>query len=163
VTPSWPGPASPGPGAGSGPLRVSTLELVFDLVFAFTLTQLTARLADGGFPVAAIGQVLLVFGVLWRMYGGCGWLTKAREPDSTGTRLLLILGMAGFLVAGLAIPRGFTAPRAGGSGLALGLGYLLVASVHSMLYYRTTRPTGTWSACCSRSAGWATRPIHQGR
>jgi low temperature requirement protein LtrA len=138
VTSGRPGPASPGPGAGRGP-RVSTLELFFDLVFAFTLTQLTARLADGAFSVAAIGQVLLVFGVLWWMYGGYAWLTNARAPDSTGTRLLLLLGMAGFLVVGLAIPRGFTAPRAGGSGLALGLGYLLVVAVHSMLYFQVNR------------------------
>jgi low temperature requirement protein LtrA len=138
VTSGRPGPASPGPGAGSGP-RVSTLELFFDLVFAFTLTQLTARLADGAFSVAAIGQVLLVFGVLWWMYGGYAWLMNARAPDSTGTRLLLLLGMAGFLVVGLAIPRGFTAPRAGGSGLALGLGYLLVVAVHSMLYFQVNR------------------------
>ena len=127
------------PGAVAPPLRVSTLELFFDLVFAFTLTQLSAQLADRGFSLAAAAQVLLVFGVLWWMYGGYAWLTNARAPDSTGTRLLLLLGMAGFLVVGLAIPRGFTAPQAGGSGLALGLGYLLVVAVHSMLYYRVNR------------------------
>ena len=139
MTLSRPGPASPESGGGGGPLRVSTLELFFDLVFAFTLTQLTARLAGGGFSVTTIAQVLLVFGVLWWMYGGYAWLTNARSPDSTGTRLLLLLGMAGFLVVGLAIPRGFTAPGSGGSGLALGLGYLLVVAVHSMLYYQVNR------------------------
>jgi hypothetical protein len=54
--PAKPGPTEPGPGEpdpgqpdtseASAPLRVSTLELFFDLVFAFTLTQLTALLAD---------------------------------------------------------------------------------------------------------------------
>jgi low temperature requirement protein LtrA len=125
--------------AGGAPLRVSTLELFFDLVFAFTLTQLTARLADSGFTFASIAQVLLVFGVLWWMYGGYAWLTNARAPDSTVSRLLLLLGMAGFLVVGLAIPRGFDAPQSRGSGVALGLGYLVVVAVHLMLYYRVNR------------------------
>ncbi len=93
MTARLPGRATPG--AVAAPLRVSTLELFFDLVFAFTLTQLSAQLADGGFSLAAAVQVLLVFGVLWWMYGGYAWLTNTRAPDSTGTRLLLLLGMAG--------------------------------------------------------------------
>ena len=88
------------------PLRVSTLELFFDLVFAFTLTQLTALLVKN-LSVAGGAQVLLIFGVLWWMYGGYAWLTNARAPDRTAERLLLLVGMAGFLVAGLAIPHGF--------------------------------------------------------
>ena len=50
------------------PLRVSTLEIFFDLVFAFTLTQLTSLLASR-LSWLAVGQVLLVFGLLWWMYG----------------------------------------------------------------------------------------------
>ncbi len=59
------------------PLRVSTLELFFDLVFVFTITQLTGMLADDLTPRGAL-RVLLVFGVLWWMYGGYAWLTNAR-------------------------------------------------------------------------------------
>ena len=51
--------------------------------------------------------MLLVFGVLWWMYGGYAWLTNTRTPDRAPERLLLLLGMAGFLVVGLAIPHGF--------------------------------------------------------
>jgi low temperature requirement protein LtrA len=119
-------------------LRVSTLELFFDLVFAFTLTQLTALLADR-LSLAGMAQVLLVFGVLWWMYGGYAWLTNARTPERTAERLLLLLGMAGFLIVGLAIPRGFSHSGPSGGGLALGLGYLLVVLVHTTLYYRVNR------------------------
>jgi low temperature requirement protein LtrA len=112
------------------PLRVTTLELFFDLVFAFTLTQLTAVL-DGGLSVAAIGRVLLVFGLLWWMYEGYAWLTNAMPPVHATERILLLVGMAGFLVVGLAIPHGF-----GRDGVVLGLGYLLVVLVHAFLYYR---------------------------
>jgi low temperature requirement protein LtrA len=112
------------------PLRVSTLEIFFDLVFAFTLTQLTSVLATR-LSWLAILQVLLIFGLLWWMYGAYAWLTNARPPVHTAERLLLLVGMAGFLVVGLTIPRGFAA-----YGYVLGLGYLVVVLVHSVLYYR---------------------------
>jgi low temperature requirement protein LtrA len=142
------GPADPGPAAApdpaaavsrdptpgpAEPLRVTTLELFFDLVFAFTLTQLATLLASG-FTAADAARVLLIFGLLWWMYEGYAWLTNARPPVRTAERLLLLVAMAGFLTIGLAIPGGF-----GGTSLALGLGYLLVVLVHGSLYYRVNR------------------------
>jgi low temperature requirement protein LtrA len=140
--PAGPGSAAPDPAAASRerapspaepPLRVTTLELFFDLVFAFTLTQLATLLASG-FTVADAARVLLIFGLLWWMYEGYAWLTNARPPVHTAERLLLLVAMAGFLTIGLAIPGGF-----GGTSLALGLGYLLVVLVHGSLYYRVNR------------------------
>jgi low temperature requirement protein LtrA len=121
------------------PLRVSTLELFFDLVFAFTLTQLSALLDGSGISGRSIVQVLLVFGVLWWMYGAYAWLTNTRTPDRTPERLLLLVGMAGFLVVGLAIRNGFGNGRSASSGIFLGLGYLVVVCVHGGLYYRVNR------------------------
>jgi low temperature requirement protein LtrA len=112
------------------PLRVTTLEIFFDLVFAFTLTQLTSVLATR-LSWLSVLQVLLVFGLLWWMYGAYTWLTNSRPPVHTAERLPLLAGMAGFLVVGLAIPRGFSS-----YGLVLGLGYLVVVVVHAVLYYR---------------------------
>jgi low temperature requirement protein LtrA len=117
------------------PLRVSTLELFFDLVFVFTITQLTGLLSRDLTPAGAL-RVLLVFGVLWWMYAGYAWLTNARTPARLPERLLLLLGMTGFLVIGLAIPDAF-ARR--GEAIALGLGYLLVVVVHGALYQRLNR------------------------
>ena len=121
------------PGPDEPPLRVTTLELFFDLVFAFTLTQLATLLASG-FTFADAGRVLLIFGLLWWMYEGYAWLTNARPPVHTAERLLLLVAMAGFLTIGLAIPGGF-----GGTSLALGLGYLVVVLVHGWLYFRVNR------------------------
>ena len=125
--------ASPGADPDELPLRVTTLELFFDLVFAFTLTQLASLLASG-FTAGALARVLLIFGLLWWMYEGYAWLTNARPPVHTAERLLLLVGMAGFLTIGLAIPDGF-----GGASLALGLGYLAVVLVHAWLYFRVNR------------------------
>jgi low temperature requirement protein LtrA len=120
-------------GGGDAPLRVSTLELFFDLVFVFAITQLTGILAhdvtvEDGF------RVLLVFGALWWMYGGYVWLANARTPSRTTERLLMLAGMAGFLIMGLAIPEAF-----GRDGVALGLGYLIVVLIHGWLYQRVNR------------------------
>jgi low temperature requirement protein LtrA len=115
------------------PLRVSTLELFFDLVFVFAITQLTGSLARDLTVTGAV-RVLLIFGVLWWMYGGYVWLSNTRSPARAPERLLLLLGMAGFLIVGLAIPHAF-----GRDGVALGLGYLLVVAVHTWLYQRVNQ------------------------
>ncbi len=65
--------------------RVTPLELFFDLVFVFAITQLTSVLADDPTPIGAL-QVLLIFGVLWWMFGGYVWLTKAFTTRAPGWR-----------------------------------------------------------------------------
>ncbi|MPZ90643.1 MAG: hypothetical protein GEU68_03275 [Actinobacteria bacterium] len=66
--------------------KVSTLELFFDLVFVFTLTQLASRLRhDPTFEGAA--RTVLVFTVLYWMYGGYVWLTNRVAPNLTFRRL----------------------------------------------------------------------------
>jgi low temperature requirement protein LtrA len=109
-------------------VRVSTLELFFDLVFVFTITQLTTVLVDEP-TVKGATQVVLMFGLIWWMYGGYAWLTNAVAPDRESRRLLLLGGMAAFLVVALAIPDAF-----GDSGVAFGVGYVLVVAVHSGLF-----------------------------
>jgi low temperature requirement protein LtrA len=113
-------------------VRVSTLELFFDLVFVFTITQLTSFLAGQPNPRGLLAVVLML-GVIWWMYGGYAWLTNAVPPTGAVARLLLMIGMAGFLVVALSIPHAFA-----GDGLAFGLGYLLVTLVHAGLFTRTT-------------------------
>jgi len=108
--------------------KVSTLELFFDLVFVFTLTQLASLLRhDPTFEGAA--RTVLVFTVLYWMYGGYVWLTNRVAPNVSLRRLLLIGGMAGFFICALAAPEAF-----GDSDLAFGLGYMVVVVVHAALY-----------------------------
>jgi low temperature requirement protein LtrA len=109
-------------------IRVSTLELFFDLVFVLTITRLTEAITEH-FDVTGLLQVLLVFWLIWWMYGGYAWLTNAVAPSSTARRTLLFAGMAGFLLMALAIPAAFE-----DTGWLFGLGYLLVNLVHSGLF-----------------------------
>ena len=109
-------------------IRVSTLELFFDLVFVFTITQLAATLAED-LSWRMLGDVLLILAVVWWMYSGYAWLTNAVAPNSTTRRTLLLTGMAGFLVMALAIPEAF-----GESGWLFGVSYLVVNVVHTLLF-----------------------------
>jgi low temperature requirement protein LtrA len=130
------------PAEADPPTRVSTLELFFDLVFVFSITELTSSLSED-VTWAAAGRGLLIFGVLWWMYDAYAWLTNERTPSLAPERLLLLVGMAGFLVIGLSIPHAF-GPLGGHGrdGLALGIGYLVVVCVHSALYLRVNRNIG---------------------
>src|SRR5918999_4751295 len=112
--------------------RVSKLELFFDLVFVFTVTQLTALIAAEPDLVGLI-KVVLLLSLIWWMYDGYAWLTNALALDVLGHRLLLIGGMGGFLVMALSIPTIFE-----GGGVAFGVGYLAVVALHGGLYMRET-------------------------
>ncbi|MBE1532659.1 low temperature requirement protein A [Actinomadura algeriensis] len=110
---------------------VTTLELFFDLVFVFTLIRLTDVLI-GEFSPLGLFQIVLMFGVLWWMYGGYAWLTNMTAPKATAHRLLILAGMGGFFMVAIGTPTAFT----GGGGLVWGLGYLLLVLAHVTLYAR---------------------------
>ncbi len=116
-------------------VRVTTLELFFDLVVVFTVMQLTDTLADE-LGWAALGETILMLALLWWMYSGYAWLTNAMAPSSTFRRTMLLVGMAGFLIIALSIPEAF-----GETGWAFGVGYLLVTLAHSVLFLHSAGPT----------------------
>ncbi len=116
-----------------GVVRVSTLELFFDLVFVFTITQLTAVLAHE-WSWRGLAQVMLMLGVIFWMYGGYAWLTNAVAPDRAERRALLLGGMAGFLIVALAVPRAFE-----GTGTAFGIAYVAIVSIHWGLFAKGTQ------------------------
>ena len=87
--------------------RVTPLELFFDLVFVFALTQVTGFLADHLTWVGMIqGAALLA--VLWWAWGGYAWLTNAVPAEEViPARLVILTAMAAMLVASLAVPDAF--------------------------------------------------------
>jgi low temperature requirement protein LtrA len=112
--------------------RVTTLELFFDLVFVFTITQLTAVLAHH--PTGeGLAQAVLMIGVIWWMYGGYAWLTNTVRADLGIVRLLLLGGMAGFMILALAVPTAFD-----DDGLVFGIGYAIVVAIHAGLFLRAS-------------------------
>lgn len=111
-------------------LRVSTIEVFFDLMFVFAATQLTVLLAS---DFGRLPQVLLMFGVIWWMFAGYAWVTNAVPPLRTARRFLMLAAMAGWVVIGLAIPGAFYDK---GTGFAIGL--FVVIIVHGLLYLQST-------------------------
>jgi low temperature requirement protein LtrA len=108
--------------------RVTAVETFFDVVFVFTLTQLTRTLEED-LSLASVGRILLLFGALWYMYGGYAWLTNHVPPRRASQKLILFGAMAGFFIAAIGIPSAFE-----GAGLLFGLGYLMVICVHLILF-----------------------------
>ena len=106
------------------------MELFFDLVFVFTITQLTAVLA-AELTWARAGSALLMLGIIYWMYDGYAWLTNVAAPADAVRRALLLAGMGGFLLIALAVPAAFRA-----SGWAFGVGYFVVNAIHSGLLLR---------------------------
>jgi low temperature requirement protein LtrA len=131
-------------------LQVTSLELFFDLVFVFAVTQLTGVLVHDLSPLGLF-RVLVMFGVLWWMYGGYAWLTNTMAPTRWSRRILLLVGMAGFMVVALATPRAFE-----GDGVAWGLGYLVVVLVHAGLYVQSIAISCAYcrSTCSPRGSSW---------
>ncbi|HEY3260094.1 MAG TPA: low temperature requirement protein A [Pseudonocardiaceae bacterium] len=115
-------------------VRVSTLELFFDLVFVFTVTQVTGLLADDLTQLGVLRAAVLLTVILW-MYAGYAWLTNAVAPTSSLRRGLLVMGMGGFLTMALAVPDAYVA-----TGLAFGLGYFVVNAIHTGLFLHSGGP-----------------------
>jgi len=112
--------------------EVTRLELFFDLVFVFTITQFTTVLVDRQ-SAAGAAQAAVMLAIVWWMYGGYAWLTNLVPPDRTARRLAMVAGMISYLVLALSIPRAFD-----GRGLEFGLAYLLVVLVHGGLFTVST-------------------------
>ena len=104
--------------------RVSTLELFFDLVFVFTVTQVTS-IVEHAPSWSTVGQALLELLVIYWMYGGFAWFTNTLGASSPRQRTVLLLGLAAFLVVSLSVPRAF-----GTDAVAFGWAYLLLTVVH---------------------------------
>ncbi|HEX3434999.1 MAG TPA: low temperature requirement protein A [Solirubrobacteraceae bacterium] len=111
---------------------MSSLELFFDLVFVFTITQLTNVLVHA-LSWKGLLQVSLMLGLIFWMYGGYAWLTNSVALDRITRRLTLLGGMGGFFVVALAIPGAFA-----GSGTAFGLAYIAVVLIHMGMFARSS-------------------------
>jgi low temperature requirement protein LtrA len=108
-------------------MRVSNVELFFELVFVFAITQLTLLVDDAHEPFDFL-RTLLVLILIWWMYAGYVWLTNVTGVDAR-MRLVLIAAMGGFLVLGAAVPQVY-----GADGLAFGLAYLYIVSLHLVAF-----------------------------
>ena len=112
---------------------VSPLELFFDLVFVFALTQVTGFLAEDP-TFAQLGRGLVVLAIIWWAWSGYTWLTSTVDPELVLPRLVMFGAMGAMLVVALATPGAFT-----DDGVLWGLGYLAVRLLHAALFALAAR------------------------
>ncbi|HSE56391.1 MAG TPA: low temperature requirement protein A [Nocardioidaceae bacterium] len=85
---------------------VTPLELFFDLVFVFALTQVTAMMADD-LSGEGVLRGMLILALLWWSWTGYAWLSNVVRADEGAVRLVLITAMAAMFVLALTIPEAF--------------------------------------------------------
>jgi low temperature requirement protein LtrA len=108
--------------------RVTPLELFFDLVFVFAITQVTSLIADD--PTwGGVLRGMLVLAALWWAWSGFAWLTSTMDVDEGGVRLAILASTGVMLGVALAVPGAF-----GDDALLFGVAYLLVRLLHLGLY-----------------------------
>lgn len=86
--------------------RVSTIELFFDLVFVYAITQTTQLMADHLSPTG-VGQGLAMLAVLWWCWCSYAWLGTTIHVDHGIARLAMFGAMAVMFLVSLTIPEAF--------------------------------------------------------
>jgi low temperature requirement protein LtrA len=86
--------------------RATTLELFYDLVFVFAITQVSHILLDD-LTWRGAGRALLALLVVWWAWNYTTWVTNELDPDSVIVRLLLLGLMFASLLMAVAIPEAF--------------------------------------------------------
>lgn len=112
----------------------TTLELFFDLVFVFALTQVTAFIAHD-LSVKTLVQAVLMLAVVWWCWVGYSWLSNVVKADEGATRVAMFVAMGAMFLIALAIPEAYQDLPGGISGpVVFALGYLVLRMVHLLLF-----------------------------
>lgn len=118
---------------------VTYIELFFDLVFVFAITQLSHRLLSHLSSAGAV-ETLILFLAIWWVWIYTSWTTNWLDPERANVRLMLIAMMLGGLALSSGVPDAF-----GGTGL------LFAGSYVAMQLFRTLYMV------------WASRGVNEGR
>ena len=121
----------------AGEQRVTPLELFFDLVYVFAITQLSHLLLKHPTIGGAL-QTLFLLLVVWWAWQYTTWFTNWFDPDALSVRLMLGAVMLASLVMSVAIPEAF-----GERGLMFALAYVaiqLVRTVFAVLALEASHP-----------------------
>src|ERR671910_64516 len=103
-----------------GEQRATPLELFFDLVYVFAITQLSHLLLDH-LTVEGVLETLFLLLAVWWAWIYTTWVTNWFDPDRLPVRLMLIAVMLASLIMSVAIPEAF-----GERGLMFATGYVAI-------------------------------------
>ena len=108
--------------------RVAPLELFFDLVFVFAITQVTAFMSHDP-HWDSLGRGMLILSALWWAWAAYAWLTNYIAAEEDRERLLMLAVMGAFLVAALAVPEAF-----GDHALLFAIAYAAARWLHIFIF-----------------------------
>lgn len=111
--------------------RVTTLELLFDLVFVYCITNTTA-LMEHSVGGRTVMDGLVALAMVW--FGWCAytWLGNQAKADEGLLRLAMIVAMGGMFFVAISIPHAFD--EHGNAAVILAVAYLIVRLVHLGVY-----------------------------
>ena len=113
--------------------RAEAVELFYDLVFVFAITQLSHRLIVHPDGRGAL-ETGILFLAIWWTWINTAWVTNWLDPKRVRVRLLLFAMMAAGLVATMAIPQAF-----GARGLIFAIGYVTMELGRSLFMLAAVR------------------------
>ena len=115
--------------------RVTPIELFFDLVFVFSLTQVTALMAHD-LTVRGLVRGMLVLALLWWCWVGYAWLGSVVRADEGIGRVAMFGAMAAMFVLALSVPEAFEDLPGGLNGpVMLAAAYLAVRVLHLSIFW----------------------------
>lgn len=97
--------------------RVTYVELFFDLVFVFAITQISHYMLAHFTPLGCLQTLMLMLAVWW-VWVYTSWITNWMDPERTATRLMLFALMIAGLLLSTSIPKAFE-----GRGIAFALAF----------------------------------------
>lgn len=105
---------------GDGDRRVTNVELFFDLVYVFAVTQLSHHLLQHPSVVGAL-QTALLLAMVWLVWVYTTWVTNWLDPERLPVRLMLLVLMLASLVLSAGLPQAFS-----DRGLWVGVAYTVM-------------------------------------
>jgi low temperature requirement protein LtrA len=126
--------------------RTSYIELFFDLVFVFAITEVATLIvdADGGFLRAA-----LILGLIWWAWSTYAWLTNAIDVELVPVRLAVLVATGASFFMAISVPTAF-----GAGGFMFAVTYFVVRSLMLALYLLGSRDDPERRAAMARLAPW---------
>jgi len=106
--------------ARSGVQVVTNIEVFFDLVYAFAVTQLSHYLLEHATVEGAL-QTALLLAMVWVVWASTTYLANLLDPNRLSLRLLLVMLMLVSLLMSAGLPEAF-----GRGGLAVGGAYAVM-------------------------------------
>ncbi len=116
--------------------RVTPIELFFDLVFVFAITQVTSLMSHDLPSSRGIVRGLLVLSLLWWCWVAYAWLGNVVRPDEGVGRVAMFGAMAAMFIVALTVPEAFVDLEGGLSGpVVIALAYLVLRVLHLVILW----------------------------